>query len=75
MNNVFRSNVNLFTNGYVNPVGSMVENQVFTTKEFYITNNLLQFYVNDFCLQENENALWIIIHGELPKLYWETIHP
>lgn len=75
MNNVFRSNVNLFTNGYVNLVGNMVENPVFTTKEFYITNSLLQFYVNDFCLQENENAVWIIIDGELPKLYWETIFP
>ena len=71
--NVFRSNVNLFTNGYVNPAGCMVESQVFTTKEFYITNNLLQFYVNDFYLQENENAVWNIIEGELPKLYWETI--
>ena len=71
MNNVFRSNINIFTAGNVNSVGNIVENEMFITRAFYLTNDLLQIYLNDLSLQENENAVWIITDGELPKLYWE----
>ena len=72
LENSYRSDINLFTNGTVCQDGIPIQNEEFYTKEFYIENNLLDLYVDELTLQENENAVWIIVDGELPKLYWEN---
>ena len=48
-----------------------MESEKFYSKDFYIDNNILDVYEGKESLQENENAVWIITDGELPKLYWE----
>lgn len=69
--NCFRSEINIFANGTVCTEGVLTENEQFYSKEFYIENNLLEIYLDEATLQENKNAVWIIVDGELPKLYWE----
>lgn len=68
--NIFRSDINLFETAMTE--GNLTPHQEFYTKDFYIENNLLEVYVDEATLQENENAVWIIVDGELPKLYWEN---
>lgn len=72
LENSYRSDINLFTNGTVCQDGILIQNEEFYTKEFYIENNLLDLYVDELTLQENANAVWIIVDGDLPKLYWES---
>ena len=69
--NCYRSDINLFATETVCKEGILTESEEFYSKEFYINNNLLDLYVGKEALQENENAVWIIVDGELPKLYWE----
>ena len=68
----YRNDINLFTSGTVCQDGILIQNEEFYIKEFYIENNLLEMYVDELTLQENENAVWIFEDGKLPKLYWET---
>lgn len=68
--NVFRSDINLFET--IRTEGTLTPHQKFYTKDFYDENNLLEWYINETTLQENENAVWILTDGELPKLYWES---
>ena len=67
--NIFRSDINLFETAMTE--GNFTPHQEFYTKDFYIENNLLEIYVDEETLQENENTVWLIVDGELPKLYWE----
>lgn len=71
LNNSYRSDVNLFAEGTICKSGTLMESEKFYSKDFYIDNNILDVYEGKQTLQENENAVWIITDGELPKLYWE----
>lgn len=72
LDNSYRSDVNLFAEGTICKSGTLIENEKFYSKDFYIDNNILDVYEGKQTLQENENAVWIITDGELPKLYWEN---
>lgn len=71
LDNSYRSDVNLFAEGTICKSGTLMESEKFYSKDFYIDNNILDVYEGKESLQENENAVWIITDGELPKLYWE----
>lgn len=66
---MFRSSENVFVNGITS--GVIIEKEKFYQTEFYQENNVLTKYIDNDYLSQNENAVWIIVNGELPKLYWE----
>ena len=68
----YRNEINLFVGEMVNNEGTLTQNEKFYSKDFYIDNNIFVEYINESTLQENENAVWVLTDGELPKLYWET---
>ncbi len=51
--------------------GTKIEAAEFYKRSFYLDNNILNEYTNEENLKNDPTAVWIIVDGELPKLYWE----
>ncbi len=51
--------------------GIKIDATEFYKKNFYLDNDILKEYHDLETLRNDSNAVWIIVDGELPKLYWE----
>jgi hypothetical protein len=62
----------MYDTSYYVENGIRVSRDSFLQADFYSNNDILEFFIDLDTLKYNENAVWIIADGELPKLYWET---
>ena len=51
--------------------GIKIDATEFYKKNFYLDNDILKEYHDLETLRNDSNAVWIIVDGDLPKLYWE----
>lgn len=51
--------------------GERISSDLFVTADFYLNNNVLESFIDTDTIEDNENAVWCIVDGSLPYLYWE----